>query len=476
MRSFIAPALNFSSRLKREGVRVLALAVLGSAMMFVVACGGGGGGTSAALPGPTAGRTTQPTSTPTPTPVPTPTPTQTAASCSTLAFARLARTQVAVLRKAILPEHIGPGPSRQVCPRVGPGRARCMSWARTDVVHSLVPFGYGPSDLQSAYHLTSASSADGGAQIVAIVDAYDDPRAESDLGTYRSTFALSPCTTANGCFLKVNESGMTLPLPGTDSTGGWEGEESLDIDMASAICPNCKILLVEASSNFLSDFYTAEDTAVTCGAKAVSNSWDGDEYSGEQFDEPNFNHPGVMITVSSGDNGYDGSNSGYPAASQYVTAVGGTTLTDNAGSFSETVWPGTGSRCSLYIAQPSWQTALGSSYTNDCTNRIDNDVAAVADPNTGVAVYDSFGGPSGCGGWCVYGGTSAASPVIASVYALAGNEASLTYGSSSYSHTSSLFDITSGSNGTCSGTYLCTAGTGYDGPTGNGTPNGLGAF
>jgi subtilase family serine protease len=350
-----------------------------------------------------------------------------------------------------------------------------MAWIRTDIMHAKFagPVGYGPTDLQTAYHLTSASSADGGSQIVAIVDAYDDPSAEADLATYRSTFGLAACTSSNGCFMKVNETGMTSPLPSTDASGGWEGEESLDLDMVSAICPNCKILLVEASSNFLSDFYTAEDTAVTCHANVISNSWDGDEYVGEASDEVNFNHPGVMITVSSGDNGYDGSNSGYPAASQYVTAVGGTSLADNAGSFSETVWTGTGSRCSQYITQPSWQAALGSSYTSVCSNRIDNDVAAVADPNTGVAVYDSFGGG---GPWLEYGGTSVSAPIIGGIYALAGNEATATYGSYSYSHLSSLFDIKSGSNGSCSASYLCTAGTGYDGPTGNGTPNGIGAF
>jgi len=352
-----------------------------------------------------------------------------------------------------------------------------MSWVRLDVRRPLQegPAGYGPSDLRSAYSLASESATNGSSQTVAIVDAYDDPSAESDLSVYRSTFGLPACTTANGCFLKVNESGMTSPLPSADSSGGWEGEESLDIGMVSAICPNCKILLVEANTNWLTDLYTAEDSAVTCGATEISNSWDGSEYDGENSDETNFDHPGVMITVSSGDDGYDGAGTGYPAASQYVTAVGGTTLTDN-GTWSETVWSGSGSRCSQYISQPSWQTALGISYTNICSNRIDNDVAAVADPDTGVAVYDSYGGSDGCAGWCVYGGTSVASPIIAATYAIAGNGATLTYASYSYKHTSDLHDITSGSNGSCGGTYLCTAGVGYDGPTGNGTPNGIGAF
>jgi len=341
------------------------------------------------------------------------------------------------------------------------------------------PAGYGPADLQAAYNLSSVSSASGAGQLVAVVDAFDDPNAEADLSVYRGEFALSSCTTADGCFLKVNQVGATSPLPGTDASGGWEGEEALDLDMVSAICPNCSILLLEANSTSNLDLYAAEDTAATtCGANVISNSWDGDEYSTEVLDEVHFNHAGVMITVASGDSGY---GSAYPATSQYVTAVGGTSLVMSGSSrVSESVWNdtygATGSGCSQYIAQPSWQTSLGSAYTSVCANRINNDVSAIADPNTGVAVYDSFHGTMSCPGWCVFGGTSAATPIIGAVYALAGNGASLTSGSTSYAKLSSLFDITSGSNGSCGGTYLCTAGAGFDGPTGNGTPNGTGAF
>lgn len=354
-----------------------------------------------------------------------------------------------------------------------------MTWLRSDIVRPLSsgPAGYGPVDLQAAYGLTGASGTTGTGQIVAIVDAYDDPRAEGDLAAYRSTFALPACTTANGCFLKVNQSGISAPLPGTDSTGGWEAEESLDVDMVSAVCPNCRILLIEANSPNNSDLYTAEDTAaVTCSANEISDSWNGNEYASETGDEVHFNRPGIMIAVASGDSGYDNPNEGYPATSQYVTAVGGTTLVFNAGSWSESVWRDSGSRCSLYIAQPSWQKSLGSAYSNVCGKRIDNDVAAVADPNTGVASYDSFGGAKGCVGWCIAGGTSASTPIIAAVYALAGNGGSLTYGSFPYSHKASLRDVTSGSNGSCSNSFLCTAKAGYDGPTGVGTPTGLGAF
>jgi subtilase family serine protease len=209
------------------------------------------------------------------------------------------------------------------------------------------------------------------------------------------------------------------------------------------------------------------DRAALMGATVISNSYGGSEYSGEVNDQSHYNHPGIAITVSSGDGGYGVE---FPAASQYVTAVGGTTLTRNTSTrgFTETVWSGAGSGCSAYITKPSWQTDTG------CARRTVADVSAVADPNTGVAVYDTY--RLHPGGWLVFGGTSVSAPIIASVYALAGNASAVTYGSFSYSHTTSLFDVISGSNGSCGGSYLCTAKTGYDGPTGNGTPNGTGAF
>jgi len=236
--------------------------------------------------------------------------------------------------------------------------------------------------------------------------------------------------------------------------------------MVSAICPNCHILLVEASSNSFANLSTAVDTAARLGANAISNSYGGSEYSSETSDQTHYNHPGIAITVSSGDNGYGVE---FPAASQYVTAVGGTSLKRSGSSWSETVWSGAGSGCSAYIAKPSWQTDSG------CSKRTVADVSAVADPNTGVAVYDSLR-YQGRSGWLVFGGTSVAAPIIAGVYALAGNASSVTYGSFPYSHTSSLHDVTSGSNGSCGSSYLCTGKTGYDGPTGLGTPNGTGGF
>jgi subtilase family serine protease len=335
------------------------------------------------------------------------------------------------------------------------------------------PSGYGPADLQSAYAVASAAAANGGTQTVAIVDAFDDSTAEADLGTYRSQFGLAACTTANGCFKKVNQSGVQGSYPPADQ--GWGLEISLDLDMVSAVCPKCHILLVEATSNANANLYGAVDTAARLGATEISNSYGGAESSGDASSNGHYNHPGIPITVSSGDGGYGVE---YPAASPFVTAVGGTTLNraSNARGWTESVWNGAGSGCSAYEPKQSWQTDPG------CAKRTVADVSAVADPNTGVAVYDS--NCSGINqligncfkGWGVVGGTSASAPIIASVYGLAGNGASVTYGSFPYSHATSLNDVTTGSNGSCSGSYLCTGKAGFDGPTGLGTPNGTGGF
>jgi N-acetylneuraminic acid mutarotase len=365
----------------------------------------------------------------------------------------------------------GASDARAVCAAVKIGYSTCMSVIRTNTKHFLgvhpdqTPSGYGPSQLQSAYNLPSSTAGSG--QTVAIVDAYDDPDAEADLQVYRAQYGLPVCDTANGCFQKLNQDGQTSPLPPPAGDNGWDVEESLDVDMVSAICPNCHIDLIEANSNSDSDLYTAESAAVATGAKYVSNSWAGDEYSGETTDDTYFNHPGVVITAAAGDYGYGPL---YPSASQYVTSVGGTTLTQDSSSprgWDETAWDGTGSGCSQYEPKPTWQTDTG------CSNRTETDVSADADPNTGVALYDSYS----VGGWYEVGGTSVATPIIASTYALAGTPVAGTYPASyPYAHTSSLNDVTSGSNGECTPAYLCTAGPGYDGPTGNGTPNGVTAF
>jgi len=364
------------------------------------------------------------------------------------------------------------------------GAARCNAQVRTDAAaHSAVPkprrsvpgvspeganpYGstigsngaYDPSYLQSAYNLAQISMTSGVGKTVAIVDAYDGPSIESDLAYYRSYFGLPPCSSANGCFRKLNQAGATGPYPQMD--GAWAEEIALDLDMVSAICPNCKIVLVEADSSNITDLGAAVNTAARLGAVAISNSYGGWEYSGETADEASFyNHPGILITASSGDYGYGVQ---FPAASQYVTAVGGTSLVQatNSGtrSATETVWSGAGSGCSFFEPKPSWQHDTG------CGLRTVSDVSAVADPNSGVWIYSYQN-------WWVVGGTSVASPIVASIYALAG----VTVGSG-YPHptSSSVFDITSGSNGSC-GTYLCTGEVGFDGPSGVGTPNGTAIF
>lgn len=369
----------------------------------------------------------------------------------------------------------------RACAQAPVGYAACLAWLRTDLAAqpaarpNATPSGYGPSDLRSAYNLATASANNGAGVTIGIVDAYDDPTAFNDVNLYRAQFGIaalgscSPSTvhsSSTPCFAKSSQTGTTsYPR----ANGGWAQEESLDLDMASAICPKCNILLVEARSSSLTNLGTAVNEAVTLGANTVSNSYGGGESSSEtSYENSYYNHPGVAITASSGDGGYGVE---FPAASRYVTAVGGTSLSkaSNTRGWSETTWSGAGSGCSAYVTKPSWQTDSG------CGRRTVADVSAVADPNTGVAVYDSTA-YQGLSGWLVFGGTSVASPIVASVYALAGNYGSVNYGSYPYSHTSSLYDVTSGSNGSCGGSYLCTAGTGYDGPTGLGTPNGTGAF
>jgi hypothetical protein len=329
--------------------------------------------------------------------------------------------------------------------------------------------GYGPNTLQAAYNLPS--SADGSGQTVAVVDAYNDPDITSDLATYRSAWSLPACGT--GCFSVVNQNGAASPLPSNAGSNGWDVEESLDVDMVSAACPLCHIILVETTSASDASLGTGVNSAVTLGAKYVSNSYGGSESSSDPtYDTEYYQHSGVAVTASAGDDGYGVE---YPAASQYVTAVGGTSLSTASSTrgYSETVWgsssggEGTGSGCSADDAKPSWQTDTG------CSKRTNNDVSADADPNTGLAVYDSYSE----GGWLEVGGTSASSPFIAGVFALAGAPASGTYPSSYlYKNPSDLYDVTSGANGSCSPAYLCTAETGYDGPTGLGTPHGIGDF
>jgi subtilase family serine protease len=335
--------------------------------------------------------------------------------------------------------------------------------------------GYGPSQLLSAYALAAASKADGKGQTVALIDAYSDPDAQKDLTTYRKKYGIAAC--AAGCFEEVSQTGSKTKLPPVDASQGWQVEEMLDIEMVSAICPNCHILLVVAKSPTTANLGAAVNEAAKLGANEISNSYGGPIASNDNaISAKYFNHPGVAITASSGDGGYGTS---FPAASDDVTAVGGTTLekASNSRGWTETAWSGAGAGCSKDDATLTWQQA-NSIIASACpSGRAMADVSADANPSSGVEMYDSLNSDGVAPvGWFVVGGTSVASPIIASVYALAGNAKTVNYGSYPYSHASDLNDVTSGSDGSCSPKPLCTAGVGWDGPTGLGTPNGVTGF
>ena len=349
---------------------------------------------------------------------------------------------------------------RSLMAREKPRRGRSHAQVRLNDAGAIerfdVPQGLTPANLVQAY----AIPAGGAGVTVAIVDAMDNPNAERDLNVYRSTFHLPPCTTANGCFRKVNQNGAASPLPSVDVD--WAGEISLDLDMVSAACPACKILLVEAETSLMVDLGAAVTTAVAMGVNIISMSFGGDEDAevlGE--DAAFFSHAGITYVASSGDNGY---GSQYPATGAHVLAVGGTTLVPASGSrgWSESAWAGSGSGCSKYVAKPSWQT-------DACTKRVEADVSAVADPDTGVAVYDAFGGDPSAP-WMIIGGTSAATPIVAGIIAATGRAG--IDASWFYAHPGVTWDVTDGSNGSCSPAILCEAGVGWDGPTGLGSPNG----
>ncbi|HEX5494370.1 MAG TPA: hypothetical protein VFX70_07345 [Mycobacteriales bacterium] len=312
------------------------------------------------------------------------------------------------------------------------------------------PGGFGPADLHALYHLPGPPA--GAGRTVAVVDAMDDPNAEADLATYRSTFGLTACTTANGCFRKVNQNGAPGPLPASDP--GWGLEVSLDLDMVSAVCPACHILLVEATSPATNNLGAAENTAVRLGAHFIGNSYGEPEFPGDQTIGLEFyDHPGVAITAPSGDSGF---GVDFPASAVGVTAVGATTLSRDLGNRtrSEAAYSGGGCASS---PKPPWQQ------DTFCATRTLVDVAAIGDPNIGVAVYDTFGEP----GFVVVGGVSVSAQIIAAVYALAGiPPVGSQPASFPYAHPGDLNDITRGPG----------AGPGYDEPTGMGTPNGVAAF
>ena len=326
-----------------------------------------------------------------------------------------------------------PGATFACAPALQPGQARCTLAINTNVPP--VPSATGvsaisglhPSDLQSAYGLTSQT----GGSVVAIVDAYDDPSAESDLAVYRAAFGLSPCTHLTGCFTKLNERGQAGAYPVPSSA--WTQEISLDLEMVSAVCPNCTIVLIEADSALLDDLGASVDTAVRLGAKVISNSYYATEWSNERGEDIHYAHPGVAMTVASGDIG----RTSYPAASPYVTAVGGTSLSRSGSGWSESAWQYGGHGCSAYESKPRWQSV------SFCRTRAAVDVVAVGDPQTGVAMFDAQ-----AGGWLVAGGTSVGPPLIAAAYALSGDPQSPAY---LYQHrfdfralTSAAYDLSTG--------------------------------
>ena len=341
----------------------------------------------------------------------------------------------------------------------------CKAHVRTEshrIKKHAAPEGFGAADLASAYKLNTKLMP--GATI-AIVDAYGYKAAESDLTVYRKQYGLPACTVSNGCLKIVNQSGKASPLPADPpADDDWTVETALDLDLASAACPNCKLLLVQAQDDQGDGLYTANNAAAALGATVISNSWGAPEAAGSMLAyEAFFNHPGIAVFVAAGDDGYDDGGQGpdYPSTSAYVTAVGGTSLVKATGArgWAEVAWTSGGSSCSTSIAKPSWQTA-----STGCTYRAACDVSAVGDPSTGLAVYNK-----GSGGWIVVGGTSAASPFVAGVYALTGHGGAT--GALPYVDPVAFFDVTSGSNGDC-GAPLCRAGIGWDGPTGMGSPNG----
>lgn len=380
---------------------------------------------------------------------------------------------------------------RRLCPvATRPGEMECFALERVDLRSGFnpatTPAGYGPADIQSAYNIPSGGTPVSSKTIVAIVDAFGYKQASSDLAKYRTKFGLPACTTGNNCLKIVGQTGGPPPKKGN---AGWYGEQALDLDMVSASCPSCHILLVEAKAATGQALYTAVATANKMGAAAISNSYGGNE---AEASDPIFAAAGSTYVASSGDQGgglKDGGGPQQPCTLPTVVCVGGTHLVKSGGArgWAETTWNdlsssacggpcgATGSGCSTMVAKPSWQTDTG------CTMRSASDISAVASVFTPVAIYCTP-----CGGWQAYGGTSASSPIIAGMIGITGNGGTANVASTIWGKggSSALNDITSGTNilkrvtGPCASSvsYICKAGPGYDGPTGWGSPEGTGAL
>jgi subtilase family serine protease len=388
-----------------------------------------------------------------------------------------------------------PADQHRACPLpTRPGEMQCQAiYVTSGVTAALaaaarpgaaVTAPYTPNDLRSAYNIGSAARSKGRGVTVAIVDAFRDPNAGGDLATYRQHFGLPACTRKTGCLKIVNQNGRASHLPRANAD--WAGEESLDLDMVSAVCPHCRILLVEANNSMTRAMGTAERTAAR-RARFVSNSWSGGNFRGEQRFNRDFNHPGHVIDFAAGDFGFGNSDHhfpygiAYPTGLPFVTAVGGTTLVNTPSrgrKWTETVWGNrtdsagaTNSGCTGF-ARPSWQKQVTRKLRH-CRNRVENDVSASANPSEGVFVRDTYKN----GGWLEFGGTSEATPIITAMWALAGRPGPHAYPVSYlYKHVRDFYDVRSGTNGSCGVKWLCHAEKGFDGPTGLGTPRGIGGL
>jgi len=370
---------------------------------------------------------------------------------------------------------------RAACPSAPAGHERCFALFAPQLrVNAAIaagvrgaashPSGLSPADIAAAYKLPTSRNPH---ETVAVVEAFQTPKLAANLAVYRSHYGLGACKESTGCLRVVNEKGNASPLPASAVPSGWDVETMLDVSMVSAVCPHCKILVVEARNDSYANLAAAENTAARLGAQVISNSYGTPESGFSQAYSADYDHPGHVIVVANGDNGFTAAN--FPANLTTVTAVGGTQLAKarNARGWTEQVWNNEvgagGSGCSAYVAKPAWQ------HDAHCSMRTVGDVAAVA---WNIPIYEKLQG-----GWLTVGGTSVSAPVIAGVYALAGNAATVPLGYA-YAHAGSLFDITTGNNdwfngaggATCGFDYLCVAKKGYDAPTGMGTPDGTGAF
>jgi hypothetical protein len=349
---------------------------------------------------------------------------------------------------------------------------------RASAAAATVSSGLTPADLRSAYSLPKRGPSK---QLIAVVVPYDYSQLATDLAAYSSEFSLTPCTTNNGCLRKLNQAGNGSPLPAPDPTGGtWNTEAALSSQVIHAVCPNCPLLVVEANSTANADLSAAVYVAAQAGAKVIDTTFVPPEDQSQLQYAGSYANPHAIVVSATGDSGWTGGGS-FPASLPTVIAVGGTHLNLNRqhGYKSETVWNtangATTSACSQYFSAPGWQSTLAKA-TGCGTMRTTADISAVADP--GAVVHIAKSGNSG-GPWFEVGGTSLSAPVIAGMVGLAGggdgSAAQRLYDRARLAP-GVFHDVTSGDNASLCDVPICSARRGFDGPTGLGTPHGLGAF